>query len=138
MSRSKDRREAQRWLETAAEDLRAAQALVEAGFHAHACFTAQQSAEKAMKAAWYLIGEAPWGHSIQRLVMDFPQKEQLPLEKLLDLARTLDRLYVPTRYPNGLPDFTPEQNFCAADSRQALDLAECFLKILSAWVNAGN
>jgi HEPN domain-containing protein len=55
MSRSKDRHEAQRWLETAAGDLGAARALAEAGYHAHACFSSQQCAEKTAKALWHSI-----------------------------------------------------------------------------------
>ena len=50
MSQREDRHEAQRWLETAADDLRAAQTLAAAEFYAHACFAAQQCAEKAAKA----------------------------------------------------------------------------------------
>ena len=49
MSRSEDRSEAGRWLDTAAEDLAAARALATTGYHAHACFSAQQCAEKAVK-----------------------------------------------------------------------------------------
>ncbi len=61
MSRSKDRRKAHRWRDTAREDLCAVRAMAEAGFHARDCFTAQHAAEKAVKAAWCLLGEAPWG-----------------------------------------------------------------------------
>jgi HEPN domain-containing protein len=137
MSQSDDRAEAQRWLETAAEDLRAARAMAEAGYHAHACFSAQQCAEKSVKAAWYRLGTAPWGHSVQKLIGEFPMKDRLEgADDLIERARALDRLYVPTRYPNGLPDLTPEQSYTAADSRQAIDFAEDFLKALGRWVES--
>jgi HEPN domain-containing protein len=42
---------------------------------------------------------------------------------LLDAARELDLLYVPTRYPNGLASGTPSQAFSAAQSTRAFDLA---------------
>ena len=50
MSLSEDRHMALRWLQTAQEDLLAANALLEAGLAAHACFAAQQCGEKAVKA----------------------------------------------------------------------------------------
>jgi len=135
MSQSEDRHEAQRWLDTAAEDLRVARVLAEGGFHAHACFAAQQCAEKSMKAAWYRIGAAPWGHSVQRLIEEFPMKDRLEASHdLIEKARALDRLYVPTRYPNGLPDLTPEESYTTADSRQAINFADDFLKALANWI----
>jgi HEPN domain-containing protein len=124
MSRSEDRSEAGRWFDTAAADLDAARSLAAAGHHAHACFSAQQCAEKAVKAAWYLIGTAPWGHSVQKLINDFPMKDRLPdLDALIEKALVLDRLYVPTRYPNGLPDLTPEETYFAVDSQRSIELA---------------
>ena len=68
MSLDKEQYEAQRWLETAREDLDAAKALLEKGKFSHACFFCQQSGEKALKAIWYFLGEDPWGHSIQKLI----------------------------------------------------------------------
>jgi HEPN domain-containing protein len=72
MSLSKNRREAERWLLTAEEDLEAAILLRDARKFSQCCFLAQQSGEKAVKALWYLEDADPWGHSIQRLVTDFP------------------------------------------------------------------
>ncbi len=124
MSRASDRHEAQRWLDTAAGDLGAARALREARFHAHACFAAQQCAEKAAKALWYLIGADPWGHSIQALIEDFPLRDRLDnVEALIERAAALDRFYIPTRYPNGLPDLTPGETYFPADSARAINLA---------------
>jgi HEPN domain-containing protein len=135
MSQYNDRHEAERWLETAADDLRAARALADQGLHAHACFSAEQCAEKAVKAVWYHIGENPWGHSIRKLLEDFPLKDRLEDgDDLLAEARLLDRLYVPTRYPNGLPDLTPEKSYGAADSQQAISFADHFLRSLGRWI----
>ena len=57
MSRSEDRHQGQRRLDTAEEDLRAARALTESDLFAHACFAAQQCGEKAVKALWYANGD---------------------------------------------------------------------------------
>lgn len=122
MSVSKNRYEAERWLVTAEEDLRAAEVLLRAGLFAQACFYTQQSGEKAVKALWYLVDADPWGHSIQKLVMEFPEKQRLPnRERWIEQAALLDKFYIPTRYPNGLPDLTPGQVYTRADAERGLD-----------------
>ena len=129
MSQTEDRHEAERWLITAEEDLQAAKALQQAGMYAHACFLSQQCGEKAIKAVWHLIGEEPWGHSIQRLVMQFPKPELFTeRENWLHRAASLDKFYIPTRYPNGLPDLPPGQSYFAKDAEQAIELAAFFLE----------
>ena len=60
MSRSKNRHQAERWMQTAREDLAAAMVLAEAGMYAQACFYAQQSGAKAVKALWYLVDAVLW------------------------------------------------------------------------------
>ena len=135
MSQGSDCHEAGRWLETAAEDLRAARTLAAAGFHAHACFSAQQCAEKAAKALWFLIGADPWGHSVQSLIEKFPQRDDLSdANRLIEKAAVLDRYYIPTRYPNGLPDLTPGKTYFAADSQLAVDLASDLLETFRNWM----
>ena len=125
MSQTKNRRQAERWLKTAKEDLRASQALLKAELYAQACFYAQQSAEKAVKALWYRIDAAPWGHSVQRLVIDFPEADSLDdREGWIDRAALLDQYYVPTRYPNGLPDLTPGQVYRLSDGERGLEAAQ--------------
>lgn len=134
MSQSKNQWQAERWLNTASEDLQAAQALHKAGFHAQACFYAQQSAEKAIKALWYLEDIDPWGHAIQRLVMEFPRFQELPPQtEWIQHAAALDKFYIPTRYPNGLPDLTPSQVYQVDDARHALSAAETLISACWQW-----
>jgi HEPN domain-containing protein len=91
--------------------------------------------KKAVKAAWYLTGTAPWGHSVQKLLKDFPMKDRLPhFDAMVEKAVVLDRLYVPTRYPNGLPDLTPGKAYFAADSQLAIKLAGGLLETFGKWM----
>ncbi len=137
MSLTKQHREAERWWQTAAEDLDAARFLRQGQKHAHACFLCQQSAEKAMKALWLAIGEDPWGHSIQKLIQEYPRQELFSnLETWLTSAAVLDKFYIPTRYPNGLPDLTPAQVYLAEEADQALERAEFFLDHSRALLNS--
>ena len=114
-------RTSRRWLETARKDLDYARLAADSGFHAHACFNAHQAAEKAVKAIHYARGaRMVLGHSIRQLI----ERLGLPsLGVLLSAARQLDLYYVPTRYPNGLDEGTPDEAFSEDQSSQALDLA---------------
>ncbi|HOU21076.1 MAG TPA: HEPN domain-containing protein [Kiritimatiellia bacterium] len=114
--------EAQRWLRTAQEDLRASEVLRDAGLFSHSCFLAQQSAEKAVKSIHLIQDRDPWGHGIQKLLADLPEPPpaMVPWQDYLDKAAALDRFYIPARYPNGLPDLTPGTTFTRRDADTAL------------------
>ena len=136
MSRSKNRREAERWLQTAEEDLRAAEVLMQGGSFAQACFYSQQSGEKAVKALWHLIDADPWGHSVQKLIMDFPEKQALPDPGWwIEQAALLDKFYIPTRYPNGLPDLTPGQVYTREDAQRGLETARALVTACREWLD---
>jgi len=135
MSRTKNRHQAERWLQTAEEDLKAARVLLENGMYAHACFSAQQSGEKAIKALWYLVDAEPWGHSVQRLVAEFPLRNEISdISVWLDHAGFLDQFYIPTRYPNGLPDLTPEQVYRLEDAQRSIKSAQVLFLACKKWV----
>ena len=119
--------EGRRWLEAAREDLAYARHATSGGHHAPACFFAQQAAEKAVKAVHYGRGaRVVVGHNVRALVERLEPREPR-LDALLDAARELDLLYVPTRYPNGLEDGTPARAFSEAHSKRALELALRFV-----------
>jgi HEPN domain-containing protein len=128
MSLDKAHHEATRWLQTAFEDLEAAQALLSSSKFSHACFLAQQAGEKALKALWHSLGEDPWGHSIQKLIRELPAEnlrdQMIPY---LNIAAALDRYYIPTRYPNGLPDLTPGQYYFKEDAEECIHHARSIL-----------
>lgn len=136
MSEEKHRFEARRWRDQAREDLEAARLLHDGGRHAQACFYCQQAAEKAVKALGWLQGTDLWGHSLLSL------RGRLAAQGLdvvgLDEAELakLDRFYIPTRYPNGVPDIIPQQAFVAADSANGLAAAERVIAFVSASIPA--
>ncbi len=49
---------------------------------------------------------------------------RLVMAQLRDDARRIDRFYIPTRYPNGLPGATPFESFTREDLQQAVAMAE--------------
>jgi HEPN domain-containing protein len=122
------RKEAERWLEQAVHDLADARYNMDGGKHNLACFVAQQAAEKALKA--YLIrqgDEEPWGHSVADLCRDASEMDSSFLELRATVA-PLDKFYIPTRYPNGLPGGIPSEAFSREDAVSAIDLASRVLE----------
>ena len=112
-----------RWLAQAEEDLRWTRHLADHGAYYLACFLAQQVAEKAIKAFLYAQGEEiVLGHSVERLCAAAALVEPV----FADRARSwsiLDSYYIPTRYPNGLPDGIPADVFTEQASADAVRFA---------------
>jgi HEPN domain-containing protein len=130
MSSEKNRAEASRWLKTSLEDLTTARVLLKNGRFAHSTFHAQQAGEKALKAVWFFHGADPWGHSLRRLIEDLRSVSDSVFRSFEDLVEDgarLDRFSIPTRYPNGLPDITPDQAFFKEDAESAIAIAQTFI-----------
>jgi HEPN domain-containing protein len=53
-------------------------------------------------------------------------------EKALKAATTLDKLYIPTRYPNGLPNMMPRDAYREKDSAEAIRAATQVLETATA------
>jgi HEPN domain-containing protein len=123
MRRSPDE-EGQRWLAQAAEDLRWTKYLAEEGGWHLACFLAQQVTEKTLKAFLYAQGEEiVIGRSVTRLCAAAARYHA----EFADKARRwslLDSYYIPTRYPNGLPDGIPAEVYTHDAAMGAVALAE--------------
>ncbi len=129
MGTGKNLHEAQRWLITAQQDLLAAKSLSENRFYAHACFFAQQSGEKALKALWHLHDREPRGSSLVQLVKELPDNSEISnTDEWIYRAASLDRYYIPTRYPDGLPDLSPNQCYFKQDADAAILLAANFVQ----------
>ena len=120
--------EAGRWLSQGRSDIAAARDSLAAGRCEWACFQAQQAAEKAMKACWFHLDLDPWGHSVVRLVDGLPAiRVGSRFTELRELALLLDKLYIPTRYPNGLPGITPAEAYTAREAGEAIASAESII-----------
>lgn len=90
--RSKD------WLNQAKRDFEAAKKQEEHGFYEWACFIYQQAAEKAIKGVYQKLGGEAWGHSINELLKGIKEKVKID-EDLIEKGKTLDKFYIPARYP---------------------------------------
>ncbi len=126
--------EAARWLAQARSELAFAQVGLREGFYAQACFHCQQSADMALKALQFLGGARfVSGHSVVELLAPLLQTHP-SLATLRDAAARLDQLYIPTRYPNGLPGGVPAEVFSREQAADAIMQALQFLDRASAAV----
>ncbi|GEM_PF-66663 len=114
----------QRWLQQAQSDLAAAKWNEQGGFYSVACFWSQQAAERALKAYLYSRGKRRVrGHSVLELAKECARLDE-DFKPLVTQVAFLDRLYIATRYPNGLPDGVPAQVYRVDEARTAIQLAE--------------
>lgn len=132
MSEKKRLQEAERWYEQALDDLEAASALLAAKKYAQTCFYSQQAGEKALKAVWYFLDLDPWGHSCARLIQKLPEDEQIPFADVVETALALDKLYIPTRYPDALAELTPAEAFTKREGESAIAAAQEILDCVNA------
>ncbi|MGA2620929.1 MAG: HEPN domain-containing protein [Thermoguttaceae bacterium] len=112
------------WLAQAERDLEQARASRNEGRHEWACFAAQQSAEKAVKALHLSLGQEAWGHVVAVLLTELPG----PVDpNLVERAKVLDNFYVATRYANGHPAGAPFEHYGPLQSDDAIDHASKIL-----------
>lgn len=128
MNQNEDIIEAKRWLDTAEGDFQAARYLITGNLFAQSCFHSQQAGEKAVKAIWFFHGKDPWGHSIQKLYEECVEIKNSQNDKsILFASITLDKYYISTRYPDSLPDLTPNQVYQIEDANLALTQANLLI-----------
>jgi len=116
------------WMAQAKRDLEHAAKDVADGYYEHACFEAQQAAEKAVKAVYMRLHAEAWGHRVARLLEELDLgAARLPSE-LIDDAKLLDQFYVPTRYPNGFESGAPMEFFTKEQAADAVRRADKIIR----------
>lgn len=92
--------------------------------------------EKALKGLHLRHGQQAWGHGLGRSYRDLPQAIAADLavsvSDLEDRLRILDALYIPTRYPDSLPDGAPTDHFGRLQSEDALRHARSIVDAIAA------
>lgn len=136
--RPSPRDEGQRWLEQAADDLKWTRLLAREGGYHLACFLSQQVAEKALKAFLYAQGEEiVLGHSVNALCSRAASYNSEFGEKRADWG-ILDGYYVPTRYPNGLPDSIPSRVYNEKAAQESVALAAEVVETVARLISPGS
>ncbi len=122
--------ESSRWLKQAVNDLEVAKWNGKGKFWANACFMSQQASEKALKAYCYSRGERNIiSHSLLSLKQRC-KKYSREFEKISPACRKLDKYYIISRYPNGLPDLIPADYFEEEEANKAIRFAEDIIDLV--------
>jgi len=124
VERSKD------WFDEAQGDLEHALSDVQGEFYNWACFSAQQAAEKALKAVFQKMGAEAWGHSVADLLKELSKRHDVS-EALLDASLELDKAYIPTRYPNAHPSGSPRTRYTRQEATRLIDHAKAIVELCS-------
>ncbi|MFH1928658.1 MAG: HEPN domain-containing protein [Chloroflexota bacterium] len=111
------------WMDQAQGDLEHARSDTERGFFDWACFSAQQAAEKAVKAVFQKRGAEAWGHSVADLLEELVPWRPVP-EELSDAALELDKVYILARYPNAHPSGSPRRRYIRTEAERMVTHAE--------------
>ena len=123
--------ETDQWLEYAGNDLRAADALLDASIYNQVCFHAQQCVEKVFKAGLIAQGDVyPRSHNLIALLNLLDKDTYAALFDLTDRLRLLDRFYMSTRYPDIVPGALPDRMPEREDAVEALDVARRIFAIM--------
>jgi len=123
-----DEAEYSRWISMARKTLESARGDLERGDYNWACFKAQQSAEFSLKALHHGLGLLGHGHSVSRLLRELQDKGLEAGEELIEYAKALDKLYVPTKYPNAWAEGSPHEYYTRSDAEEAIRAAEEVLR----------
>jgi HEPN domain-containing protein len=121
----------QPWFDQAERDLEVARHLAMHEYHEWACFVAQQSAEKAVKAVRLLLGtsiDTIKKHEMSELLAEIPALHPRP-DPQLKKADILDAHVQGARYPGyrGRGPDAPCKTYQSADSTGAIAIAEAIL-----------
>jgi HEPN domain-containing protein len=110
-------------MDDALGDLDHARSDVAGGFFNWACFSAQQAAEKAVKAVFQRLGAEAWGHSVADLLTALQEHHGVSPD-LIDLALELDKAYIPTRYPNAHASGSARSRYTRREAEELIHHAE--------------
>ena len=118
-------KEAERWLRQGERDLLGARNSCRSGNFEWACFQAQQSAEKSLKALLYARGfRRILTHSVYELIREVGQFEPSFLE-LKAGAKALDSAYIMARYPDSIVgNLTPSEYYDREDAGECIGYAD--------------
>jgi len=114
------------WMDQAEGDLEHAKSDLKLGFYDWACFSSQQSAEKAVKAVFQKLGAEAWGNSVYDLLLELKNRMDVS-DELLEYSLELDKAYIPTRYPNAHPTSSPRRRYTRKEAERLIEYAEKIL-----------
>ena len=124
------------WTDYASEDRRMAELALQEGIWNQVCFHAQQCVEKLLKATLAEQGTTiPQVHRLVDLLGRVNPTTATALTPHASDIRSLDRFYIPTRYPDALPGALPTGLPGEQDATMALATATTIVAIIDQILN---
>jgi HEPN domain-containing protein len=114
------------WLRQAERDLEHSKVDLKERYYEWVCFSAQQAAEKALKALYQNLHQLAWGHSVRELLDNLSDKFETG--DLMEGAKILDKYYIPARYPNGFDTGAPVDYFTEKEAKEAIGYADKIIR----------
>jgi HEPN domain-containing protein len=107
------------WFRQAENDWEWGNHTLDSGYYAQACFVSQQFALKALKSLclFYKL-DTIRTHSVRKIA-----QELMINGNIEEIGKYLDLFYIPTRYPDSLPEGAPFESFTIEQARDALEKA---------------
>jgi HEPN domain-containing protein len=112
----------------AERDLNHARTSRQTGAFEWSCFAAQQASEKALKAVFQAKHLEGWGRVLIMLLEDLKAHGSSIPDPVFEAARSLDKFYIPTRYPNAFASGAPGQFYGEKDAQGAVEDAGIILE----------
>ena len=129
-------KEALRWFLQSVDDYQFVKwVLKEDVFFDKGCFISQQAGEEALKACLYALGKRRViGHSLYEMVDEISGHDRR-FKEISSEAKRLDRFYIPTRYPNGIPGGSPFQVYDKNDLVHAYEDLDRIINLCRLFLN---
>ncbi len=124
-----DTSEFERWFNQALHTHDSAQRDYEHSDFDWACFKFQQAAEFALKAFLRGAGKLGAGHSLLKLIEEI---ETLGIDvlEIKKCSLTLEKFYIPTRYPDAYPEGSPYEFYDAEEAERALNCSSRIIEFV--------
>jgi HEPN domain-containing protein len=116
------------WLAQSERDVEHAAKDVTDGYYEHACFEAQQAAEKAVKGVYQRLHAEAWGHRAAKLLEELGGLGLAVPTELIELGKVIDQYYLPTRYPNGFESGAPKDFYTKDQADDAVQRAKRIIR----------
>lgn len=124
-----DEDEFNRWIRAARNTFSAATSDLEVHHYSWACFKYQQAGEYAAKAFLRGTGSLSFGHSVSALLNSAGFDAQI-----VDHAKQLDKLYIPTRYTDAWSEGIPDDYYTLENGESAKKSSEAVIEaVLLKW-----
>ena len=131
-----DRDEWERYLKQGVRNIESANGDMAEGDYEWACFKAHQAAELILKGFLRASGKIATGHSVIKLLQSISELNIAVSKEIESCCRELDKVYIPTRYPDAYAWGAPMDYYSADNAIDSIKCAENVLNFIRGLLSA--